>query len=154
MMDETQVNLIQQLAQPILAQSDIELIELSCHRQGGQLMVRLLVDKVSGITIQECAQLNWRISAALDADPSLQESYTLEVSSPGLDRPLVSKRDYERAIGEDVQVEVLREGDRGPKPVRGRVLAVQHEALVLTTSAGNVTIPFTQIQRAKKALQW
>ncbi len=153
-MDDVRVALIQQLAQPILAQTNTELVELFCHRQGGQLMVRLLVDKVSGITIQECAQLNQRLRAVLDAQASLQDSYTLEVSSPGLDRPLASKRDFERAIGDEIQVEVLREGDRGPRPVRGRVLAVQHEALVLTTSAGNVTIPFTQIQRAKKALQW
>ena len=153
-MDDPCGAFIQQVAEPIVAAASAELVEFSCRRQGGQLVVRLLVDKVGGITIRECAQLNQRISAALEAESSLQESCTLEVSSPGLDRPLVSKRDFERAIGEDIEAYVLREGDRGPRPVQGRVLAVQHEALVLTTDEGNITIPFAQVQRAKKAVRW
>ena len=153
-MDDPRVELLQRLSEPILTAESVELVELSCRRQGGQLVVRFLVDKVGGVTIQNCARLNQLIGQAFDGDGALaEESYTLEVSSPGLDRPLISKRDFERAIGEDLQLELLESG-RGTKQVKGMLLAVQHEAIVVTTPAGNVTIPFGQIQRAKKALRW
>jgi len=147
------VETVQRLAEPILAAAAVELVDLSCHQQGGQLVVRLLVDKIGGVTIQDCARLNQRLSQALDDDDAFEDRYIVEVSSPGLDRPLVSKRDFERAIGEELQLE-LAEAGRTPRQVRGSLLAVQHEAIVVTTAAGNVTIPFNQIQRAKKALRW
>ena len=152
-MDEPRVETVRRLAEPILAAEAVELVELSCHRQGGQLVVRLLVDKVGGVTIQDCARLNQHLSQALDGDGAFEDGYTLEVSSPGLDRPLVSKRDFERAIGEELQLE-LAEAGQASRHVRGALLAVQHEAIVVTTAAGNVTVPFGQIQRAKKALRW
>ena len=152
-MNDPRVEMIRGLAEPILAAHAAEAVELSCHRQGGQIMIQLLVDKVGGVTLQDCARLNQAIGQALDAEPSLAGSYILEVSSPGLDRPLVNKRDFERAIGEALQVDAA-EPPAGSRRLAGRLLAVQHEAIVLTTDEGNVTVPFAAIQRAKKAIRW
>ncbi|MBI3020909.1 MAG: hypothetical protein HYY59_02770, partial [Candidatus Omnitrophica bacterium] len=90
---------------------------------------------------------------ALEAANLFDGSYTIEVSSPGLDRPLVSKRDFERALGEDIHVEVVREEGKAQE-LHGMLLAVQHEAIVLKMASGNVTLPFAQIRAAKKALRW
>ena len=75
------------------------------------------------------------------------------MSSPGLDRPLVSRRDFERAIGEEINLQILQETGRSTQ-VDGQLLAVQHEAVVITTPAGNVVIPLGQIQKARKAVKW
>ena len=99
---------IRPVALPILEAASVELVELTAHQHGGQVVVRLLVDKVGGMTIQDCARLNQLIGQALDAADCLAQSYTLEVSSPGLDRPLVSKRDFERAIGEGLRTTAPR----------------------------------------------
>ena len=152
-MEDSQRETIRRLAEPVLEAGSAELVELTVHRHGQQLMVRLLVDKVGGVTIQNCARLNQLIGQALDASNLITESYTLEVSSPGLDRPLVSTRDFERAIGEDVDLALI-EAMHGAKQVTGTLLAVQEEAVVLITRAGNVTIPLTNIQRALKAIHW
>jgi ribosome maturation factor RimP len=152
-MDETRLTAIQALIEPIVAGQDVELVELTCRPQGRQLSVRLLVDKVGGITIRQCAQLNQRINTALETANLIEESYTVEVSSPGLDRPLVTKRDFERAVGEEVRLDV-RIADGRFKETQGMLLAVQPEAIVLKTTAGNVTIPFTDIRIAKKAVKW
>src|SRR5687767_14065925 len=85
---------IRSIAEPILAQESIELVDLIYNRHGRFTTVRLLVDKVGGITIQECTHLNRVVGTALDEANVITESYTLEVSSPGLDRPLSTKRDF------------------------------------------------------------
>jgi ribosome maturation factor RimP len=151
-MDDLQTESIRGLADPVLAASGAEVVELSVHRRGGQTMVRFLVDKVGGVTIQECAKLNRLIGQAIEEANLLLDSYTLEVSSPGLDRPFSSKRDYERAIGEDV--DVLLNPDGRSKRIEGMLLSVQDQSIVVTTGSGNVTIPFGQIQVARKAIRF
>ena len=152
-MNETRVTNLQALIEPILAAQDVELVELACRPQGGQVLVRLLVDKVGGITIQQCAQLNQRISQALDEAKLIEERYTIEVSSPGLDRPLVSQRDFERALGEEVRLDLRIENGRS-RELQGILLAVQPEAVVVKTPDGNVTIPLASVRLAKKAVRW
>lgn len=152
-MDNEQREAIRQLAQPLLAEQGAELVELALHRYGNQTTVRLLVDKVGGVTIQDCARLNQLLSQAMDERDLIPERYTLEVSSPGLDRPLVSKRDFERAIGEELNLQVVQDTGRITQ-VTGRCLAVQPEHVVLTTPSGNVVVPLRQIQKALKAVKW
>ena len=152
-MDDLQLSQIRSLSEPILAQVSAELVELTCRRQGRQLVVRFLIDKVGGVAIHDCARLNRLIGEALDQANCIEESYTLEVSSPGLDRPLVTKRDFERALGEQIEVEV-REPIQGAKEIAGQLLAVQEAAIVVTTQWGNLTIPLNHIQRALKAIRW
>jgi len=152
-MDDPRLTAIHALIEPIVAEQNAELVELTCRPQGRQLLVRVLVDKAGGITIAQCAQINRRVSAALETASLIEESYTVEVSSPGLDRPLAAKRDFERAVGEEVWLDV-RIGDGRFREARGMLLAVQPEAVVLKTPAGNVTIPFSEIRIAKKAIKW
>jgi ribosome maturation factor RimP len=77
----------------------------------------------------------------------------VEVSSPGLDRPLVSQRDFERAIGDDLVV-YLRLEEGKSRQLNGMLLAVQPEAIVLKMPTGNVTLPIHAIQSAKKAIRF
>lgn len=141
------------LVEPIVAEAGMELVELVSRPRGGQQMVRLLVDQAGGVTIQQCAAVNERIGQALEAADVFAGGYTIEVSSPGLDRPLSTRRDFERAVGEDLRV-MADPGDGRPKELTGMLLAVQPEAIVLKMKAGNVTIPLSQITMAKKAVRW
>ena len=144
---------IEDLVQPILAQRDVELVELSCLPRGGGWLVRLLVDRIGGITLAQCAQLNHLIGSLLETSSLIEGSFALEVSSPGLDRPLIRPRDFERAVGEDLQVDV-RVAEGRVETLHGMLLAVQPSAIVLKMSTGNHTVPFEQIQLAKKRLRW
>lgn len=141
------------LVEPILVQQGVELVELTCRSQGRQALVRLLVDRVGGITLQQCARVNQLVGQALETANLITDSYTVEVSSPGVDRPLSSQRDFERAIGEAVIVHQAAEEGR-IRERSGTVLAVTTEGIVLKTVAGNLPVPFTQIRHAKKVLQW
>ena len=152
-MDNGRLADLQALIEPILADRHLELVELTQRPQGGQHLIRLLVDGVGGVTIQQCAQVNRQIGEALEQANFIEGSYTVEVSSPGLDRPLVTKRDFERAIGDDLVVVAAGPENRLTE-LRGMLLAVQHEAVVLKTASGNLTVSFPEIRSAKKALRW
>lgn len=152
-MDEARLQMIRQVTAPIFEATSTELVELTAHQRGGDFLLRFLVDRVGGVTVQDCANLNQRIGQLLDSAGTLADGCTLEVSSPGLDRPLASKRDFERALGEEIEVE-LAEPVREARQLKGRLLSVQDEAVVLITRFGNLAIPFRQIRRALKAVRW
>ena len=144
---------IQALADPILAEAHMELVELTCRLASGQMLVRFLVDKPGGVMLSMCASVNRRVTAALEQANVIEGPYTVEVSSPGLDRPLTTKRDFERAIGEEVRLELVPEDGRYQE-LQGIVLAVQPEAVVMKMPSGNETIPLSQIRVGKKPLKW
>ncbi len=150
-MDDARTASIRALVEPILEAQDTELVELTCRPQGGVLIVRCLIDKVGGVTVQDCARVSRLIDEALEGSGLIEQSYTLEVSSPGLDRPLRNHRDYERAVGEELSLSI-QTASGGLQESQGQLLAVQPEAIVLKTSSGNVTIPLSDIHSAKKAI--
>ena len=152
-MDDLRLPAIEALIEPILTDRGMELVELTCRPQGRQRLLRLLVDKVGGVTIQQCARVNQLLGEALEAANLIEESYLIEVSSPGLDRPLATKRDFERALGEELHVVFSLEDGR-LRELEGMLLAVQLEAIVLKTVSGNVVMPLAQVRTAKKALKW
>lgn len=83
------------------------MVDLSISRGRRRSVIRLLVDKPGGITLDECARLNQEIGRLIERENIIQESYVLEVSSPGLDRPMESTRDFQRCLGQLVKI-VLR----------------------------------------------
>jgi ribosome maturation factor RimP len=151
-MDDTLIDTIRQLAEPILSEKMTELVDLALFSQGNQVAVRMLVDKAGGVTIQDCTFLNRRISSAIEQSGALGEDYTVEVSSPGLDRPLASRRDFERAIGEEVCV-YFKEPVDGMHQIEGMVLSVQ-EAAVVINNQKNTTVALSNIAKAKKKIKW
>ena len=152
-MDDSRTAQIQALIEPIVAERGLEMVELSYRPYAGQLHIRVLVDCPTGATIERCAHVNRLISQSLEQANLIEERYTVEVSSPGLDRPLVSRRDFERAIGEQLRL-IVDEGEGRVQERHGMVLAVAAENVVLKTDAGNVTLPLGQIRTAKKILRW
>ncbi len=152
-MDDQKLSAIRDLAEPLVTEQGMELVELRCAPTGGQLTLRFLVDAVGGVTLQRCAQLNQRLSDALETANVIENRYLVEVSSPGLDRPLVTTRDFERAIGEELQLQVGAPDGRALS-LHGMLLAVQPEAIVLKTDDGNQTIARASIRAAKKAIRW
>lgn len=98
------VEQIKQILQPILEAHNTELIEISLGKARYKPVLQILVDKKGGITLEECSQINRQLSDILDKEDVIKESYILEVSSPGIDRPLKVKRDFEKAAGEVINV--------------------------------------------------
>ncbi|NUS72793.1 MAG: ribosome maturation factor RimP [Corynebacteriales bacterium] len=121
---------IREVAEPVVVAAGYDIEDFTVSQAGRRAVVRIVVDRDGGVTLDEVAELSSQVSAALDAsdgDADLvgPEPYTLEVSSPGVDRPLTQLRHWRRNIDRLVATSV--EG----KPVTGRILAVDGEQVTL-----------------------
>jgi ribosome maturation factor RimP len=92
------------IVQPILDSMQLELVEIEFVRIGKDAVLRLFIDKDGGVALDDCADVSRELSAILDVEDVIPVNYTLEVSSPGLDRPLKKIQDYERYEGRLVKV--------------------------------------------------
>ena len=96
--------LLNKEVKPILQEFQAEVIEETVKKMGNRILMRILIDKPSGITIDECAIINRRIGDMIDQKNLITEQYLLEVSSPGLDRSLKTSGDFRRVIGKDIEI--------------------------------------------------
>lgn len=131
----------------------LELVELIYRYEGKNLFLRILTDKPGGgITIDECAELNTRIGALLDENgPLAQQRYILEVSSPGLDRPLAKKSDFLRCIGREARF-FLSEPLNGRPEYEGQIVRVDDSAVYVDIGASVMDIPLGKIKKAKQII--
>jgi ribosome maturation factor RimP len=136
-----------------LERSGYVLVDMRFYRaQGGALILEILADRAQGgINLDECAVLNRELGALLEEKDLVADRYTLEVSSPGLDRPLVTPQDFGRKIGKEIRV-FLRQpvGDR--IEYQGHIAAVAADGLTLTTKTGSIYLPFDKVNKAKQVI--
>jgi ribosome maturation factor RimP len=124
------------------------------HIKGSdRLQVQVMAERLdgTGMGVDDCASLSRAIAALLDVDDPITKAYTLEVSSPGIDRPLVKLVDFERFVGFDVRIEAERPVD-GRRRFTGPISAVKDQIVAIKTDDGEVEIPFDYIARAKLLL--
>lgn len=142
---------LEKVIMPVLEQEQIELVELILSRIDRGLLLRLLVDKEEGIDLEECAKVNKKIGALLDSQDMIKNNYVLEVSSPGLDRPLKSRRDFSRCINIRVRF-FLNELIEGKLEWAGEVKGVDEEAVVVGLEDKTIRIPLGSINKAKQVI--
>lgn len=92
------------LLMPILEEKALELVDVEYVKEAGTWYLRCYIDKPGGVTIQDCEAVSRLFSDRLDEEDFIEESYIMEMSSPGLDRPLKKDKDFERCLGKDVEV--------------------------------------------------
>ncbi|MEA3560345.1 MAG: ribosome maturation factor RimP [Candidatus Omnitrophota bacterium] len=151
MLHEDLVNKVRELLSGMLKQRGIELVELSYRRQNKGMVLRFLVDKTGGISLDECSRLNHEINRVLDNTGIINARYMLEVSSPGLDRPLKTKQDFIRAIGRPVKV-ITRLPVDGKQEHSGELKGIGKKGkniVIINEDDQTVVIPVEDITRAR-----
>lgn len=98
---------VEDLAQPLVSSLGMELVELEYKREGRHMVLRLFIDKEGGVTLDDCAAVSRELSAVLDVEDIIPGRYSLEVSSPGLNRPIKTRSDYERYTGRLVKIKTF-----------------------------------------------
>jgi len=146
------------LADPIARAMDLELVEISCQGKGAGFVVLITLDKVGGIGIKECEGFHKSFRHAFDLADLIPHAYRLEVSSPGLDRPLKQLKDYQRVVGKLVRVKVVEA--TGIKSSRvGRLLTAGEEGIRLEVKqikgpAQELGLRWEQIAGAKQEIEF
>lgn len=98
----------EELLLPIMEQHQFELVDVEYVKEGGIWYLRAYIDKPGGITVDDCEVVSRRLSDLLDAEDYIEDAYILEVSSPGLGRPLKKDKDFARSIGEEIEIRTFR----------------------------------------------
>ncbi|MFA4854104.1 MAG: ribosome maturation factor RimP [Candidatus Omnitrophota bacterium] len=132
-----------------LAENNFELVEFTHRYEGRDLVLRLFVDKPEGgITMDECASLNRSLGQLLDEKDIIPVRYILEVSSSGLDRPLMSRKDFMRCLNKQA-VFFLNQPVNGKLQVQGRITSAGDTSVFIDDSGQVLEIPLTKINKAK-----
>ncbi|MCM8765568.1 MAG: ribosome maturation factor RimP [Candidatus Omnitrophica bacterium] len=150
MFEEEKKEKIRELILPFLETQRVELVEMDLQPRGRSLLLRFLVEKQGGITLEDCVFLNEEIGTILDHHPEvINEPYILEVSSPGLDRPLTSERDFVRNLGKTVRI-ILKELWEGKQEYKGEIYDVFPDKLLLKISSEKILpLPLEKIERGE-----
>ena len=141
---------------PVVEQDGLELVEVFFGREGGQRVLRVTVDREGGLDLDAIAETSERISRRLDLVGFEPGPYRLEVSSPGLERPLRTPADFARRAGEMVKVRIAPRG-AGPASAEtlvGTIVRVESEELTIGTEAGERTVAFADIANARTVFEW
>lgn len=120
------------LVAPVVHAAGADLEEVRVSGAGRRVLLRVVVDADGGVGLDDIALISREVSAVLDSDDELGDApYTLEVSSPGVDRPLTQPKHWRRALGRLVSVTVPAGSSRGPAGVQGRIVAVSSQGVTL-----------------------
>lgn len=120
---------------PILADHQFELVDVEYVKEAGNWYLRAYIDKEGGITIDDCEAVSRAFGELLDKEDFIEESYILEVSSPGLGRPLKKERDFERSLGDEVELKLFRPVEHR-KDFEGTLKSYTREMVVIIQEDG------------------
>ncbi len=137
------------LAEPILGDLGLELVDAEFRREAHGWVLRLYMDRPGGVTLDDCQRVSEELGVHLDVEDFIGYPYHLEVSSPGLDRPLTRDQDFVRFAGQEARVST-REALQGRRNFRGRLAGLEDGAVLLDLPDGQrVVIPRELILRAR-----
>jgi ribosome maturation factor RimP len=144
---------VHDLVAPLASEADAELLDVEVRGQGSRQVVRLIADADGGLDIDTIARLSRRAGDALDEADVIPGSYTLEVTSPGADRPLRTTRDFARNVDREVRV-LRREDLEGTRELVGTVQRADDHGVTLLVDGDELTVPLDEVDHGKVVLPW
>jgi ribosome maturation factor RimP len=146
---------VRAVAERVAASEGMEVVDVELHGSGSRRLLRIYIDKPEGISHRDCEIVSEQLSAILDVEDLVPGgSYTLEVSSPGVERKLVRPRDYERFVGRKIRL-VLREPVGERRYWEGVLAAFAEGIVTLEPRPGQrLEVPLAQIERANLKFEW
>ena len=139
---------VQELAEQVAIDHGLELVHVEVAGPDNKPIVRVFIDKPQGVTHDDCSDVSTHLGTVLDVEDFIHASYTLEVSSPGLERGLYKRADYERFAGSNAKLKTRQPID-GQRNFRGRLLGVEgNEVIFEDRTNGRVRVPLEFITKA------
>ena len=140
---------VEKFAQPVLAEAGIELVDVEYRREPLGWTLRFYLDKAGGFSLTDCEEWNERLGRMIDENNLIPHGYSLEISSPGLDRPLKKPEDFQKYAGVVVVIKLFA-AQNGQKNFHGRIVRLEDGKLLIEDRTnGLVTLPFPAIASAR-----
>jgi ribosome maturation factor RimP len=139
---------LRRLLEPGVKALGFELVDVELAGQGHRNTLRVYIDGPRGVTVDDCANVSRQLSAILDVEDPIPGSYALEVSSPGLDRPLVTPEDFRRFRGEEVKLRTT-DAVNGRRNFKGRLVEANGDGIIIDVDGQRFELAFDRIERAR-----
>jgi len=139
---------LRQILEPAVAAMGYELIGVEFHPHRGSALLRLYIDREGGVNVDDCQRVSHQVSGVLDVEDPIPGHYRLEVSSPGLDRPLFTARDFLRFAGHPIRLQLAMPLN-GRRKFSGRLIGMRDDNVVLEHEGQELSIPLTAIEKAR-----
>lgn len=139
---------LQDLLEPGVTALGYDLVGVELTGDGSQTILRVYIELPGGISVEDCAKVSHQVSAILDVEDPIPGEYTLEVSSPGLDRPLFKRKDFERFTGEDVKIHTA-EAVLGRRNFTGCLRGLDQDLVLVEVDNEIYEIDLGNIERAR-----
>jgi ribosome maturation factor RimP len=143
---------VERLIEPVLAEKSLELVEVQFRQESIGWVLRVIIYKQGGTSVDDCATVSRELSHLLDVEDLIPQKYNLEVSSPGLDRPLKTEKDFLRNKGEKVKITVETDGKYHTEI--GIIQDVQDGVLMLHSETGSMSYPLSGISKARLEIEF
>jgi ribosome maturation factor RimP len=144
---------VEAMVRPVVEAAGLEFVDASLLREQGRRVLRITVDREGGLDLDTIGGVSERLSRRLDFEGFDPGPYELEVSSPGIERPLREPRDYERRLGERVRVK-LREPVGGARTLNGTIASAGAEEVRILTESGERSVRYDEISSARTVFEW
>jgi ribosome maturation factor RimP len=144
------------LIEPVVDEAGFELVDVQLARGGKPWTLKITIDTPQGdgrVPVDSCAAVSRELGSQLDAADTIEAGYRLEVSSPGLDRPLTREKDFASACGREVQIET-RQPISGRRRFRGVLLRFEEDVAAIEVDGSEVEISFAEVLKAKRIYQF
>ncbi len=149
----TETSQLETLLAPVVEDLGYELLGVEYHPQGRRSVLRLYIDRPEGITIDDCEVVSREVSALLDVEDPIRGEYNLEVSSPGVDRPLFRAEHYLRFTGHRCKLRLV-EPQEGRRNFIGTILGVEDACVILEVDGEPISLPLDQVEKANLVPEW
>ncbi len=147
------VERVRAIADPILTSEGMELVEVEYRREARGWVLRLTIDKERGVTLDDCGRISQAVGRELDVEDFISAPYVLEVSSPGLTRPLRTEKDFLRQRHRLIKVRTV-DPINNRQQFKGRLLGVSNRQIELETEEGIVQIPLAKVAKANLDIEF
>ncbi len=149
------LEIINNIAEPIAASLGLELVDIEYLKEGNNMVLRVFIDNngSDGLKIEHCEEVSKLLSKELDRENIIKESYILEVSSPGLERPLKKPEDYKKFKGKLVNIKTFAPVN-GSKEFLGKLIGLEDGVVKIDNDKGVIEIPFSQIAKTNLAIDF
>lgn len=145
--------LVEAVALPVVQEAGLELVDVEFVKEGGRWYLRIFIDKPGGIGLEDCRYVSEKIDQLLDEKDPIPQSYALEVSSPGIERPLKKPADYNRFAGRLANITTFVPY-HGKKKFTGRIIGIREDEVVLDIDGSELLIPLEQVASARLEMEF
>ena len=139
---------LEDLIEPMVEETGLRLVSVDIARQGKRLVVTVCLDQEGGIDVNTCAEMSEEISRYIDVEELIEDRYTLEVASPGLQRILRKPREYRCFLDREVEV-LLRQPFEGRQKMLGKLIAADDEGMTVIVDEEEITFPYQALKKTR-----